>query len=51
MADSPSTKVAKNFYLKQLAKYRREGESDEKAADMAQADTIKKFGKMPGGRI
>lgn len=35
------------YYLDQVAKYRREGESDEEADRLAERDTRKRFGQMP----
>ena len=40
-------KGIKGYYLDRLAEYRRAGYSDDKAAEMAEKDTIRKFGKMP----
>ena len=39
--------VVINFYLKKLALYRREGESDAEAAAHAARDTRAKFGWVP----
>lgn len=42
-------KGIKGYYLDRLAEYRKAGYDDHKAARMAEADTIKKFGRMPKG--
>lgn len=40
-------KGIKGYYLDRLAEYRKAGYDDYKAAQMAERDTIRKFGRMP----
>lgn len=40
-------KGIRGYYLDRLAEYRQAGYDDYKAAQMAEADTIRKFGRMP----
>jgi hypothetical protein len=41
-------KTIKRYYLARLAEYRKAGYDDYKAADLAERDTKKKFGRLPG---
>jgi hypothetical protein len=45
MADN---RTIKRYYLDRLAEYRKAGYDDYKAADLAEKDTKKKFGRLPG---